>query len=428
MSTTLDSEVLENPHLARHDLAPGVVAEGAALAPSEAITFFRQKVPVPTRKWGEVSSEGYARSFAVAGAASQALVTDFQAAVNKALAQGTTLADFRKQFDRLVKKYGWDYHGSRNWRSALIYDTNLSAAYAAGRYRQMTTPEALELYPLWRYRHNACLHPRLEHVAWDGTILPANHPWWDTHYPPNGWKCHCSVEVVSDGKMARQGWQVSEAPPLDAKPWTNPATGAVVMVPKGIDPGFQTNVGQQWLKAEKQRAKKALHPVDDVRGQPLAGLPAPEHQEIERQQVRDLASMEEPSGSDDVPPLPFAVGTVRCGTLAGRAQAILQSTTASVLLSGESLNKNRLHHPELTVEDYESLPEILAQPSHLILKSKPPEHETTRSLTLLGRWRDRLYSLAIKTTLDREENYAVSLTRLAEKDWARLLRKEIKDE
>jgi hypothetical protein len=28
---------------------------------------------------------------------------------------------------------------------------------------------------------------RDEHVGWAGTILPVDHPWWDTHFVPNGW-------------------------------------------------------------------------------------------------------------------------------------------------------------------------------------------------------------------------------------------------
>lgn len=189
------------------------VIRGIGLAPSEAISFFRKKINMPSKRWGELEAQAHGTQFAVAGATSKALLDDFRVALNKALVEGTTLAEFRKDFDRIVQKHGWSYNGSPGWRSAIIYETNLSSAYAAGRYREMTTPEALDIYPYWRYRHHACEHPRPAHVAWDGMILPADDPWWNTHYPPNGWRCHCAVEPVSRRDLKRYNWTVSEAPP-----------------------------------------------------------------------------------------------------------------------------------------------------------------------------------------------------------------------
>ncbi|MCP1217121.1 phage minor head protein [Acetobacter orientalis] len=46
-------------------------------------------------------------------------------------------------------------------------------------------------------------------MAWDGMILPANDPWWNTHYPPNGWQCHCTVEPVSRRDLKRYNWTVA---------------------------------------------------------------------------------------------------------------------------------------------------------------------------------------------------------------------------
>ncbi len=126
---------------------------------------------MPSKRWGELEAEAHGTQFAVAGATSKALLDDFRVALNKALVDGTTLTDFRKDFDSIVQRHGWSYNGSPGWRSAIIYETNLASAYAAGRYREMTTPEALDLFPYWRYRHHTCQHPRPDHVAWDGNIM-----------------------------------------------------------------------------------------------------------------------------------------------------------------------------------------------------------------------------------------------------------------
>ena len=37
---------------------------------------------------------------------------------------------------------------------------------------------------------------RQEHAALERTILPVDHPFWDKHYPPNGWNCRCNVVQV----------------------------------------------------------------------------------------------------------------------------------------------------------------------------------------------------------------------------------------
>jgi uncharacterized protein with gpF-like domain len=155
----------------------------------EAIDFFQKKINVPTLKWDDLWKGEHAKGFMVAGAYKDDLLGDFRDAVDKAISQGTTLADFRKDFDAIVQRYGWSYHGSRNWRSELIYSTNIRTAYAAGRYQQQMDPDVLAQRPYWLYKHGDSRVPRPEHLAWDGLVLPADDPWWNTHYPPNGWGC-----------------------------------------------------------------------------------------------------------------------------------------------------------------------------------------------------------------------------------------------
>lgn len=179
----------------------------------EAEAYFRQKVNLPTRRWDELRQGQHARAFVVAGATRDALLTDLREAVDAAISKGETLDDFRARFRDIVKRNGWTgWTGEGTakgvaWRTAVIYQTNLSTAYHAGRW------ETLKHFPYLRYKHNPSRNPREQHVAWDGTILPTNDPWWKTHYTPNGWFCHCKVFGVSDAKMRAMGWKVSPRPP-----------------------------------------------------------------------------------------------------------------------------------------------------------------------------------------------------------------------
>jgi hypothetical protein len=222
-------------------------ADYRSLPFQEAIDFLRQKVNVPSAKWADILEGAHARAFTVAGATKDGMLVDFRAAIDKALAQGTTLEEFRKDFDQIVARYGWDYNGTRGWRTRVIYSTNLTTAYAAGRYQQMTDPDVLRYQPYWRYRHaDGVLHPRPQHLAWDGTVLDADDAWWKTHYPPNGWGCHCYVEPLSRRELADSGKRgPDQAPPveMERKTLSTSAGPLTIDVPKGIDPGWGYNVG-----------------------------------------------------------------------------------------------------------------------------------------------------------------------------------------
>lgn len=218
----------------------------------EAIDFFRQKTRIPTAHWTNVWRTAHARGFMVAGAGTDALLKDFQDAIRKGLEQGTTLATFRQDFDGIVERHGWDFNGTPGWRSRIIYETNLSMAFSAGRYAQLTEPETLKAFPYWTYIHSGSSHPRLQHLAWNGLTLRADDPFWHSHYPPNGWRCGCRVSPTSGHDLQRMGKSGPDpSPPIEMREWRNPRTGAVHQVPVGIDPGFDYNVGKAWQDGAK---------------------------------------------------------------------------------------------------------------------------------------------------------------------------------
>lgn len=153
----------------------------------EAIEFFLAKLNLPTRTWKDIWKAMHARSFVVAGAMKEDLLQDLREAVGKGIADGTTLAEFRDDFDSIIEKSGWAYKGGKAWRTAVIFNTNLSTAYAIGNYQQMMDTAVLKARPYLRYVKSSSKNPRVEHQKWANIILPADDPWWNTHYPPNGW-------------------------------------------------------------------------------------------------------------------------------------------------------------------------------------------------------------------------------------------------
>lgn len=163
----------------------------------EQVAAFRLRLRhlIPTETWTEVWREQHDRGFMVAGAARADLLADFGAAVDKAISQGTTLDEFRRDFRSIVAKHGWTGwtgEGSAKgeaWRTKVIYQTNLRTSYMAGLHAQLVAAN----YKYWVYKHSGAEHPRLHHLALDGIALPPGHPFWRTHFPPNGWGCGCEV-------------------------------------------------------------------------------------------------------------------------------------------------------------------------------------------------------------------------------------------
>lgn len=205
----------------------------ARLPFAEQIAFFRAKLGnlVPTEKWTDLWKAQHDRAFMVAGAQKADLLADLFWSVERAISDGQGIGDFRKAFDAIVDEHGWAYRGERNWRTRVIYQTNMSTSYAAGRLAQLRDPDLQKLKPFWMYKHSdSVLHPRPLHVNWDGLTLPADDPWFLTHYPPNGWGCKCRVVAVSAGEAKRKGGRMGPAPDDGFDP--------VAQAPNGIDRGW----------------------------------------------------------------------------------------------------------------------------------------------------------------------------------------------
>ncbi|MEX2480209.1 MAG: phage minor head protein [Gammaproteobacteria bacterium] len=218
-------------------------AQPFAANPTEAIEFLRRKLDIPTRTWTDIWQEMHSAAFVVAGAQSQDLIADFHAAVLAALEEGRTLAQFREDFDEIVARYGWSYKGGRNWRSRVIFQTNLRMAYAAGRWEQIQRVK--EQRPYIRYVAVMDARTRPQHAAWHDTVLPADDPWWQTHFPPNGWNCRCLAQSLNARDVERFGLTVSETPesPLVERRINTAEGPTTVRVPQGIDPGFAYRPG-----------------------------------------------------------------------------------------------------------------------------------------------------------------------------------------
>jgi len=205
---------------------------------AEQVAAFRARLGdlVPTSRWDDIKRSAHDRAFMVAGATKADLLADLATAVDKVIANGTSLEEFRRDFREIVERRGW--HGwtgegtkaGEAWRTRVIYRTNMRTSYMAGRYAQLTEGN----YAFWVYFHGGSVEPRLDHLSWNGIALPPGHPFWAAHFPPNGWGCSCSVSGArTPAGVRRLGGDPDKELP-DGWQSIDPRTGA----PRGIGKGW----------------------------------------------------------------------------------------------------------------------------------------------------------------------------------------------
>jgi SPP1 gp7 family putative phage head morphogenesis protein len=179
---------------------------------AQAIAYFRAKLNIDTDTWRDIQGIEHDAFFVVAGAKG-ALLQSLRDAVDRAIAEGTTLEQFRQEFEAIVQRTGWTFTGGSAWRSAIILETNLRASYAAGRQEQMQSVKADR--PYWLWRHGGSRDPRLAHLALDGKVFAADDPFWRSFgTPPQGYGCRCQIFSLSQADVDRLGLTVERGPSL----------------------------------------------------------------------------------------------------------------------------------------------------------------------------------------------------------------------
>ncbi|OFX62707.1 MAG: hypothetical protein A2066_18940 [Bacteroidetes bacterium GWB2_41_8] len=71
------------------------------------------------------------------------------------------------------------------------YDSSVAASQNAARW--VDFQKDVNVIPNLVYQTVGDDHVRMAHQALDGIIRPLKDIFWNTHYPPNGWKCRCEV-------------------------------------------------------------------------------------------------------------------------------------------------------------------------------------------------------------------------------------------
>jgi hypothetical protein len=206
-----------------------------------AIDYLADKLNLDTETWLDGAGTTQQVAFTVASAKGT-LLQEIRDAVDLAINEGISIAQFAKRFDIIADSYvdNWQLKGDRAWRGQLIYSQNLRQAYGAGRYRQMTDPDTVKRRPFWQWRHGDSRVPRPTHLAMNGKVFPADSL---NCFPPCGFSCKCQIFSLSQRDIDREGLTVED-------------------VDFEADPGFDWKPG----KLTKERRDELLKGLDpDIR-------------------------------------------------------------------------------------------------------------------------------------------------------------------
>lgn len=239
------------------------------LIPKEALAWLKAKKLRPGFDYRDVWREEHRNSFTVAKMLQLDLLSDVKALVEDALQSGQTFSEFREMLQPLLIKRGWwgvqemddpltgetrTVQLGSDRRLRTIFDTNMRTARAAGQWERIQRTK--QTMPYLMYELGPSREHRVEHVKWARLCLPVDHPFWQTHFAPNGWGCKCTIRQVSRGEyaqLAAQGTIHTEAPEIRTVRWVNKRTGEEEDVPEGIDPGWNYNPG---INREQELARQ----------------------------------------------------------------------------------------------------------------------------------------------------------------------------
>ncbi len=387
------------------------------LPPTDTVKVWQERGELkPTVRWSEMMHQEHASAFTVAKIAKLDLLRNIRASLDNVIVNGGTFEQWKADILPELKKQGWwgvvqdgELTGTdekiivNDRRLRTIYRTNTRMSIAAGRWRRYQAEK--KSFPYLRYRSDhPRKHPRQQHLGWHGLILPIDDPWWQTHFPPNGWGCNCIVEQVSEAMMKRSGWHVSQPPAEGPRiPFYPAGKSQPIMVPPEIDPGFSYNPGIAHLQAVAAKAMRSVVQAEQ------AGLRGAAKMTV-RELVADPA-FEQFVALPDIE-FPFA-WLDDAGRSALSAEGSLVRFSSATLIKQSAPARRR---SDIGMDEYRAAADIIAD---AVIALRQPNSR----LVLIGQYDGAWMRAVVKTTADGRENYLLSLHRLRARSLAAEIRR-----
>jgi SPP1 gp7 family putative phage head morphogenesis protein len=172
-----------------------------------AIRFLKSKPAVSREVFDGLLPDLRARAFTVTGIESASLLKKLQNRIAE-LPAGADWDEVKGGIAESLSPYVGEDAAAARRRAETILRVNGYQAYAVGHYGVLQ--RQADVFPFLEYDTANDEKVRSSHASLDGKILPANHPFWRSHFPPWEFGCRCGV-------IARTADDVAEIEAADAR-------------------------------------------------------------------------------------------------------------------------------------------------------------------------------------------------------------------
>ena len=206
----------------------GEILTPEKLAPVEALAFFRQKIGMTRKAFDKLQRRYREVAFTIANVESVRLIEKVQSVLDDVLATGQTRRVFLDRAQAELRAAGVTL---KPFHLETVFETNANSAHQAGRAHQLLQADVRRALPFWQYRTAADDRVRPNHRALHNFIARADDAVWSRIYPPNGFRCRCSVIGRTRARAEREAGRLR----IDLK------KAGRNRLPAGPDEGFDTS-------------------------------------------------------------------------------------------------------------------------------------------------------------------------------------------
>ncbi len=215
----------------------------------DAVDFLSSKEAVSKEVYDTLEKESKDRAFTVSHYTSADVLNQFLKELVDAVEDGTTFDSFYENMTTFLERNG--YASINPWHADVIFQTNVQTAFNAGHYENMNA--AKKYRPYWQYKTAGDGDVRETHAAMQDKVYAADDPIWNVWYPPNGYRCRCTVVSLTKEQVERRGLQISTKPPTSLT-----EMGDVPVFP---DKGFSNNPATTPWKPDMSNFNETLKSI-----------------------------------------------------------------------------------------------------------------------------------------------------------------------